>query len=229
MEGGVADRATIIAKIRKCLALSSSANEHEAAAAMAKARELMDEHNISATEMSFADINEASARGSGNLKCHRWEVILANAIGRAFECAQFHDSDLKRRFVGFDPAPEIAGYAFDVLFRQCRRARKTYIEAHLRRCKPATKRRRADIFCMGWTEAIYAKARALHVSPERKEVVNQYLVERHPGLVAVDPRSTKKRLNVRDSDAFWRGFSNGRSASLHGGVNGATGVALLNG
>ena len=36
----------LLAKIRKCLALARSANEHEAAAALAKARQLMEEHGV---------------------------------------------------------------------------------------------------------------------------------------------------------------------------------------
>lgn len=42
----MSERNKVLDKIRKCLALSTSSNEHEAAAALRQARKLMDAHGI---------------------------------------------------------------------------------------------------------------------------------------------------------------------------------------
>lgn len=45
-------RDELLARIRKCLALAKSANEHEAAAALATARRLMDEHGVDQADIA---------------------------------------------------------------------------------------------------------------------------------------------------------------------------------
>ena len=55
-------RAQILKKIRKLLALSASANEHEAAAALAKAQALMEEHELAERDVELADIETAAGR-----------------------------------------------------------------------------------------------------------------------------------------------------------------------
>lgn len=50
------NRADYKEKIRKLLALAESPNEHEARAALLKARQLMAEHKLS--ELDFQDLNE---------------------------------------------------------------------------------------------------------------------------------------------------------------------------
>lgn len=49
-------RAALMAKIKKCLALAQSANEHEAALALEKARALMEEHGVSAEDLQLSDV-----------------------------------------------------------------------------------------------------------------------------------------------------------------------------
>ena len=51
----------VLGKIKKCLALSSSDNPHEAAAAMRQAHALMAAHGVSAEQITMADIGEAHA------------------------------------------------------------------------------------------------------------------------------------------------------------------------
>lgn len=51
-----------LSKIKKCLALSSSDNPHEAAAAMRQAKALMDKHGVSANHITMSEIGEATAK-----------------------------------------------------------------------------------------------------------------------------------------------------------------------
>lgn len=52
------DMQTIIDKISKCLALSKSANEHEAAIALRQAQALMQKYKISEKQILISDIKE---------------------------------------------------------------------------------------------------------------------------------------------------------------------------
>jgi len=58
----------IIHKIRKCLALSKSANEHESAIALRQAQKLMLEHGISDNEIQAHEANERNIRASASKK-----------------------------------------------------------------------------------------------------------------------------------------------------------------
>lgn len=216
----------LLAKIRKCLALARSSNEHEAAAALAKARALMDEHGITDAQIAMAEVDEATARASRTVKPPKWESYLCRTVERALGVAAFIDARGDRTFVGRGPAPEIAAYAFAVLFRQLKRARADYVAGQLKRCKPGRKRQRADIFSEGWASAVYRKIAELMPERAPDALVDQYLAERHPGLVSINSRSAAmKGRGVWDDYA--RGHSAGRAVDLNQGVGGAQAPLMI--
>lgn len=51
----------ILRKIQKCLALSKSANEHEASVALRQAQKLMELHNVSEEGLLLADVTSDGA------------------------------------------------------------------------------------------------------------------------------------------------------------------------
>lgn len=133
------DSAAIIAKIKKCLALSRSSNEHEAASALRQAQLLMREHGITDLDIEHADILEDVARSRASSKPATWECRVASMIAIAFGCEMFFRGRISPhlgewRFVGFGPSAEIARYAFEVLMRQVKRARANHINTALKRC-----------------------------------------------------------------------------------------------
>lgn len=209
---------SVMDRLRKCLALAASANEHEAAAALDAARRIMDEYGVTSADVELAEIQEAAARGSRTLRPSLWEQRLCAAVRRAFGVEVFLDGQLDRRYVGRGAAPEVASYAFSVLFRQLRKARTDYIRAKLRRCRPGRKRARADLFCEGWARAVYTKMVAL--VPDRGEdpLIEQYLAKHHSDLVTVDSRRANPR-GARALNDYWNGVNSGRAAQLHGGVD----------
>lgn len=78
------DKDRIIDKIRKCLALSNSANEHEAAAALRQAQKLMELYRVSDAELLAAGVGEASTHAGASRKPSSWENgLAATKIGRA--------------------------------------------------------------------------------------------------------------------------------------------------
>lgn len=214
----------LLAKIRKCLALARSDNEHEAAAALAKAAALMAEHGIDDATLALADIEEATARASRNQRPPKWETMLSSTVCRAFTCIVFINAEGDRTFIGRGARPEIAGYAFTVLYRQLKRARGDYIDSRLRRCKPGRKRQRADVFCEGWAAGCFNKIAAIVPEAEPDDVLERYLALTKPGLITIDSRSAKI-AGKGAIDDWYNGLAKGKSAELNGGVGGAS-VAL---
>jgi hypothetical protein len=92
---------TIVEKIRKLLELSRSANEHEAALAAEKARELIVKHAVSEDELRAAggaieaepverdELHTYAKGGWRRGRIPRWHVVLAEALAEAFMCRVF--------------------------------------------------------------------------------------------------------------------------------------------
>ncbi|MBC8641627.1 DUF2786 domain-containing protein [Caballeronia sp. EK] len=155
------DRAKILDKIKKCLALSKSANEHEAAAALRQAQTLMRLHEIDEAEIEDSKISEANASASAARRPASWETILAGSVADAFGCVRLFGPAASGKgswcFVGAGCAPTIAQNAFTVLLRQVKGARKAYSDTALRRCTQSRKTVRADMFCLAWVTTVDAQ------------------------------------------------------------------------
>ncbi len=221
------DREKIIDKIKKCLALSASSNEHEAAAALRQARKLMEAHNISDAEMLAAGATEHRQRAAAQHTPSRWETHLATCIGDAFGCRTIFGAGWFYEpgswvFIGCGAAPEIAGYAFQVLHRQCKRARETYIKTNLKRCKTATKTRRADLFCEGWVITVVGKIEAFAGTEVQDEAIAAYVSSKYPALSDLNARNRNDGRSLRDNEVgdLIAGRLKGRDAELNRGVGG---------
>lgn len=216
----------LLAKIRKCLALASSANEHEAAAALAKARALMDEHGLDDAAIAMAEVEEATARASRTARPPAWENYLAAAVCRALEVQHFINAVGDRTFIGRGSRPEVASYAFAVLFRQLKKARAEYVKTQLKRCKPGRKRARADAFSQGWASVVVTKIAALYPEVPKDAAIGQYLAVSYPNLV---PISSRKASTKRTDGDYWRGYDAGAEVDLHAGVGARSGPLMLEG
>ncbi|MFY9350070.1 MAG: DUF2786 domain-containing protein [Sphingobium sp.] len=203
----------LLAKIKKCLALARSGNEHEAAAALAKARALMDEYGITLDDIALAELGEASAKGSMTQRPPTWEALLCRTVRHAVGCKVIIAADLQRIYIGPRPAPEIASYAFAVLFRRLKGARQDYIRTTLKRCRPARKRQRADVFCEAWAYAVYSKIKALMPPVDQHEKIDQYIARRFASLSEVSSRAPSTKRGRLEND-YWRGHHAGRAVDL---------------
>ena len=76
------NKKTVIEKIKKCLALNKSANQHEAAAALRQAMALMEKYEIDTNDPDLLGITEVSILGSGTAKPTVFEAVLANSIAK---------------------------------------------------------------------------------------------------------------------------------------------------
>lgn len=114
-------------KIKKLLSLATSSNEHEAQAAMAKAQQLMVEHNIALSDVQNVDKN-ALKRDTDIVYSPRknpWILSLSNLIAMNYRCSTFVEHDLDKpqtrhlSFVGMEEDLEIClivfNYALDCI------------------------------------------------------------------------------------------------------------------
>jgi len=223
------DKKQILEKIKKCLALSKSANEHEAAAALTKARELMDAHGVSDAEILIADVSETRSKATRGRNLPAYEEMLANVVGKAFNCRVIFSSETNWntynpqkfcRFIGIHIQPELAQFAYDVLSGQLKKQRATYIKTKLKRCKTANKTLRADMFCEGWVSSV-REAVNKFASYKPNPAIKAYIDTKFPRLKSEEYKSrTDGKYSERNLTDFFNGAMAGKDAKLHHGVGG---------
>jgi hypothetical protein len=226
-----------LAKIKKCLALAKSQNPHEAAAAMRQAQKLMAEHNLDEQEVSLADIAESGVAAISTAN-NLWESALSHAVANAFSCSIFSrvswggprwGSPAKKRqyvFIGVGAAAEVASYAYEVLSRQCAKARLEHVRKQPKTCKPITKTARGDQFALGWAIGVREMLDKFANSERNQELLESYMATKHADLKTVKPKDRSVGRNVRNDDIH-QGVISGRSAKLQHAVNGGAQQGLL--
>mgnify|MGYP003615346137 FL=1 len=236
------NKKTVIEKIKKCLALSKSANQHEAAAALRQAMAFMEKYKIDADDPELLGIAEASILGSGSQKPTVFEAVLANSIAQMMGCKVILSGDIKItkdlsfkkvaawKFIGFDPAPEIASYAFEVLYRQLKKARSVFISENLKRVQiKANKVKRADLFCEGWVIEATKLVSDLNPDKEKMEQIQAYVQQKH-NVRNSKPTDRNKKTNTntdRAQNDLHAGRQAGKSAKLNNAMNGGAPMEKL--
>ncbi|TCS38491.1 uncharacterized protein DUF2786 [Paucimonas lemoignei] len=219
------DKNTALNKIKKCLRLAKSANEHEAAAALRQAQKLMAEHGVSADDIEMMEVSEQMARATSS-RIINWEAALAGRVAAAFGCEviacrrrTFMRPTLYYSFIGCGAAPEVAQYAFTVLLRQCKAARAAHIKIQPRSCKPATKTARGDVFAYAWVVAVASLIDSFSQSEANTNAIALYKAAHFPnaGKSEVTDRVTGRNIRNADAEA---GYEAGKAAQLNRGVSG---------
>ena len=123
-------------KIRKLLALAESPNEHEAKAALLKARQLMAEHKL--TEAELKDVEKQQVKDiRTDITCSKrrnpWIVNLSAVIGENYCCKGYRNHGYGEQtqhigFVGLEDDVEICvaifKYAVDCILSEIKRIKK---------------------------------------------------------------------------------------------------------
>jgi len=123
-------------KIRKLLALAESPNEHEAKAALLKARQLMAEHKL--TEAELKDVEKQQVKDiRTDITCSKrrdpWIVNLSAVIGENYCCKGYRNHNYGEQtqhigFVGLEDDVEICvaifKYAVDCILSEIKRIKK---------------------------------------------------------------------------------------------------------
>lgn len=224
----------ILDKIKKCMALSASSNEHEAAAALRQAKKLMEAHGISDQDVLASQAQEHRAASGCSTKPPVWESNLAMTVASAFGCESIYVRQWRGVaswcFIGCGSAPEVAGYAFDVLLRQCKRAREHYIGTVLRRCGRTNKTKRADVFAIAWVHTVRQTVSEFARTEQQDAAVKAYIGVKFGELgplKAIDRMGSK--LKESQLGDWLSGSEQGKQAELHRGVGAGAGPLAIGG
>lgn len=213
-------------RIQKCLKLSKSANEHEAAAALRQAQKLMDTHGLSEADLRAAGYGKArvdtSIQASKNAPTHL--QYLVSLIRKAFGVKPVFIRTLRQTDYGFSVdyfGPEhrlpMAVYAHTVLMKAVENAwKQVQIE------KPEWKGIRGGraSFMAGWLSGVSEKIEAIAFSPEEETGINLILEAAYPTL------GKSKVTQKLYGSVMAAGVAASAGFSLHRPVNGTERKAL---
>lgn len=215
------DKQKVLEKIKKCLALGESANEHEAAQAIRQAQILMKKYGISEMDVELSAVTEKGVPVAATLPT--WHQVLISQCAKAFGVKSYQYTQwglAEARFFGIGIKPELAAYAYEVLLRQLKKERREYIKTELKAVRlPRNKTARADQFCTGWVYAISRKVQEFAAEPAEEEVLARY--KQQLGEMGKAPkrdvRGGSKATREQDLAA---GVRKGREAQLYHAMDG---------
>lgn len=226
------DLETALKKVKKCLALSRSANEHEAAAALRQARALMEKFNLSAEGVLALGAGETKIKARYKSRAPRWDQILSHAAGSQFDCEIIFEwaPSIGSRwvFVCEGSNPEVAAYAYEVLLRQLSRAKAVFLEEELPVSLGLGLRRKLGArFALGWVSKIWVALNE-YAGEEREtsEAVKAYMKLRGEAKEK-DFGKFKEAGNSLERYAMAVGIRKGAQAQLHRGVRPGGDQALI--
>lgn len=223
------DQDRILDKIKKCLemAKSKTANANEAEIALRQARKLMDAYSLEMGDVLASMACEAKIEAGSEGEPPAWRVRLAQVCAHAFGTRLIISAmqvGLWRSvgafiFVGCAAAPELSGYAYQVLERQLQKARRDFLQLpNNKRCKRSTKVARGDHFANGWIDAVYHKVDEFAgVEDNIAEAIEAYMAKHHANLGKFEMK--RRKLKTRDEGAAEAGYQAGKSAQLHQAIN----------
>ncbi|MBZ9612182.1 DUF2786 domain-containing protein [Rheinheimera maricola] len=214
----------ILDKIKKLLALAKSSNEHEAANALRRAQKLMQEHKLTAEDVSLSEVEQREIkRANAAEKQPLWANLLTGCITNAFglDAILSWNRNVGATVIFIGPADrvEIGTYCYEVLAPQLVKARRNYLNKLSKRLKLTTKTNRADLFAEGWISAVRRQVHALVPTEEEQNLIQLYKEKHFPKLHKTEVRSAEQKR--RDLDAYYEGHGAGRNVRLNAGVNGA--------
>lgn len=218
----------ILDKIKKCLALSKSANEHEAAQALKQAQALMEKYEVNAVDIALSQVSEQKAERKMAFKLADWQWSVANMIADIFGC-QSYQRGKTMMFYGIGNRAEISAYAFDVVYRQISADRRKFLKT-CRARKPAHRTYIADQFCNGWIMGAWGIVKKFEMSDEEKAIMDGYAKKEYPYMTEARTRDAKSSIlqgSTMEYEALAQGMESGKQVQLHHAMNGIDGVKQI--
>ncbi|WP_249978203.1 DUF2786 domain-containing protein [Vreelandella olivaria] len=214
----------VMRKIKRCLALSNSANDNEAGIALRQAQALMAQYGVNQEDLALADFDMANASTAAGKKPPRYLEQLAQLINRVFGTSTVYSTRRdgiricgRYEFVGPKDAVQVAAYAYVVLQRQLIRDRRAFQKTLNKRLKRETKTRRGDAFAEAWVAGAYTVVTPLALTDEVRELHRKYREFRYGELESLQTRE-HKALKQHDQHAVFVGYHAGSKARLSAGV-----------
>jgi hypothetical protein len=227
---------SILRKIKRCLALAKSSNPNEAATALRQAQALMAKHGVTSEDVVASDVNSHTASAGAGKTPPAHIAMLASMVASAFgvEVVYRASHDWQRgkwqgkvEFYGVGSAPEIAGYAFEVLGRQLKRDRNAFLSSLNKRLSRATKVRRGDLYAQGWVQEVSSQVVPHTQTEQESQAIAAYKAKRwEEPLKTCKVRDTASKARLHDYGAFEQGVEDGKKVSFHQGVTGTERAAI---
>lgn len=215
----------VMRKIKRCLALSTSANDNEAGIALRQAQALMAQYGVNREELAFADFDVAIAYTQAGKTPPRYVWLLATLVNRSFgtstvyvpcwEGSRFRGS---YEFLGPRDAVMVAAYAYEVLLRQLTRDRRAFLETLNKRLKRATKVRRGDAFAEAWVHGAAKAVTPLAMTDDVRVLHRKFQEHRHGDQLETMKERKPRPLKQYDLHASTAGYQAGSKARLSAGV-----------
>lgn len=240
------EKEKLIDKIRKLMALSQSPNEHEAALAAARARDILDKYDLSLTEVEMNDEEIVEHRvDTGTRNAPLWMGRLAVSVSKAFNCRVFKIYGIMV-FCGTKPDTQVSEYTYMFLFRTVKRLCKEH-KASLERSgvwdaqfrgRPGS-RTYMQSYALGVVNAIDEKLKGFIQSKERMQRFETFKKATGKDLMVIKNQAVDRycrKLHLRrarshanlDYTGFAAGQRDGRNVQIHQGINGVNGTKYLN-
>lgn len=219
----------ILRRIKKCLALSKSSNEHEAAAALRQAKAMMEKHGITLhdAELPSIEVLDTSAGKHSRARYTIPEKHLINVICSFFGCSVVF-SNSHPVIAGEAPAPEICSYAIHVLVRQIQVNRKDSLkefENQHFKLKPSEAKTFNRSYGIAWVAAVSEKVRefASQITEQIRDAQDQAIRTHFNMDVGGEFREVNKP-KIKDSPletyALGKGWNDGKQANIQSGMSG---------
>ncbi|AUG53918.1 DUF2786 domain-containing protein [Thalassospira marina] len=227
----------ILRKISACLALAQSDNPHEAAAALARAQELMEKYGVSHDDVAISDVSICTADSRAGRVPPKHIVMLARMVALAFGVAAvyrpYYLGDKWRarfEFYGTDASPKVAAYTYEVLERQLTKSRTAYIGSLNKRLKRNTKVRRGDMYASGWVQAVSDKITPRSRTETEAKAIKAYEAKQFgDGLRSMKGRDLSTKARNHDYGALVDGMADGSNVEFRQGVAGERQKVLAGG
>lgn len=203
----------ILDKVRKCLALSKSSNEHEAASALRQAQKLMEIHGLSEASLVADSISGSKFKSKTSISRPKfWEASLVNLVAGAFGCRMYWNPHRsyeghKNYFgeyalVGPKTQLELAVYTCEVMQRKLIAARTAYLKTLDKRYERLQLVQFGDGFAKGWVEAV---SKTIHDFAQPDEV-------RLATMLWIESKCGDKRVKNQVRGVRGAGVEAGRAA-----------------
>ena len=158
----------VIRKIKRCLALSKSSNENEAATAMRQAQALMREYRLTEVDVRLSDVGEVESEKYRVNRRPTWDRQLSAIVAKAFGVRPLDVKKWSKTagrvvaracFVGVTPAPQIAMYAYEALLTKLTQSRREYVSQVRagRRRSNYSPETAGNHFALAWVSAVHGK------------------------------------------------------------------------
>lgn len=218
------DRAKLLDKIQKCLALSKSPEPHEAAAALRQAQKLIDKHGVTDAELGLASYasEKVDCPVQAGKTLPEYLAVLTSLLQRAFGVRvtvhrEIRVSDASWCVTYYGKADRVAlsAYTHPVVWRAMHGAWNRHLKLN-----PHLKGERGGRggFLVGWLFGVERSVSELGMSEDEKVELQKYLEQEVPSITESKPvKSSEVKYN---GEALRAGVRASKDFSLHRPIGG---------